>query len=248
MLRQHLDGTSTRDIIPRIGEPRPLENCNVLSVPIESVLAGDDLCEEQPGRVRSNTNCRIAYSSALRTWTTFTSKQGRFASSTCTANSSRAVATGAADRHFVTPTPTIRQPSFPGANAAVGFARTSVGSAKCRSNWIASSTHWTNARFYSCWYVGGGRASGELRRSRRRSCPNDLRRSRRTRKRIRVHGMPSGESRGGFARPTRSKVCVVKPILQLRVLGFGFLQSQNQTGLRRFRDGERRASCAVTNL
>ena len=96
-------------------------------------------------------NWKIACSSAPRMWTTFTSRQDRSASSTCTANSSRAAATGAADRHFVTPTPTILQPSFPGANAAVGFARTSAGSAKCRSSWIASSTHWTNAR--SSWLL-----------------------------------------------------------------------------------------------
>ena len=36
--------------------------------------------------------------------------------------------------------------------------------------------------------------------------------------------------------------------LELRVLGFSLLQSQNQTGLRRLRDGERRVSKAVTNL
>ena len=96
-----------------------------------------------------NSSWRIVCSSAPRMWTIFTSRQGRSASSMCTANSSRAVAIGAADRHFVTPTPTILQSSFPGANAAVGFAHTSVGSAKCRSSWIASSAHWTNAR--SSW-------------------------------------------------------------------------------------------------
>ena len=47
--------------------------------------------------------------------------------------------------------------------------------------------------------------------------------------------MPSGESRGGLAPPTRSKLCVVKPLLLLRVLRCGFLQSQNQAGLRLFR-------------
>ena len=35
---------------------------------------------------------------------------------------------------------------LPGAAAAVGFARTSAGSAKCRLTWIASSPLWTNAR------------------------------------------------------------------------------------------------------
>ena len=62
---------------------------------------------------------------------------------------------------------------------------------------------------HGCRHVGRGRASRELCGARGWSCPNDLRRSRRTRKRIRVHRMPFGESGRGVARPTRSKVCVV---------------------------------------
>ena len=59
--------------------------------------------------------------------------------------------------------------------------------------------------------------------------------------RILVHGMLLGQSGRGVAPLTRSKGCVVKPLLQLRVLGCGVLQSQNQKGLRRLRDGKGRA-------
>lgn len=79
------------------------------------------------------------------------SRRGRRTSSTCTGNFSRAAATVAADRRFMTPIPTILQPSFPGASAADGFARTSAGSAKCLSNWIASSVHSTNAPSSWLW-------------------------------------------------------------------------------------------------
>src|SRR5271157_1268516 len=54
---------------------------------------------------------------------------------------SRAVATLAAATHLTTRISTSRQPKFHGANAGVGFARTSAGSAKCRSSWIASLAH-----------------------------------------------------------------------------------------------------------
>jgi len=54
--------------------------------------------------------------------------------STCTESFSRAVATVAAALHLTIQISTIRQPKCPGANAAVGFARTSAGSARCRSN------------------------------------------------------------------------------------------------------------------
>jgi len=46
---------------------------------------------------------------------------------------------------------TILQRSFPGASAVVGFARTSAGLARFRSNWIASSVLWTNASISSPW-------------------------------------------------------------------------------------------------
>jgi hypothetical protein len=45
-----------------------------------------------------------------------------------------------------------------------------------------------------------------------------------------------------------ASACKTTLLLQLPVLGFGLLQSQNQRGLRRFRDGERRAAFVVTNL
>jgi len=54
--------------------------------------------------------------------------------STCTESFSRAVATVVAALHLTIQISTIRQPKCPGANAAVGFARTSAGSARCRSN------------------------------------------------------------------------------------------------------------------
>jgi hypothetical protein len=61
-------------------------------------------------------------------------------------DSLRAVATVAAAFHLTIQIFTIRQPKSPGANAAVGFARTSAGLAKCRSNWIESIAHWINPR------------------------------------------------------------------------------------------------------
>ena len=61
---------------------------------------------------------------------------------------------------------------YPGATAEVAFDRTSAGSAKCRSSWIASSTHWTMHGLHGCGHIGRGRASRELCRSRRWSCPD----------------------------------------------------------------------------
>ena len=58
------------------------------------------------------------------------SKPGQNVSPTCTANSSRAAATYAGDCHSTTRISTILPPNFPGAHAAVGFARISAGSAK----------------------------------------------------------------------------------------------------------------------
>ena len=52
--------------------------------------------------------------------------------------------------------PTILHASFPGANAAAGFALTSVGSAKCLLNWIESMKHWTTAR---CSWLSARQAS-----------------------------------------------------------------------------------------
>jgi NAD-dependent SIR2 family protein deacetylase len=50
-----------------------------------------------------------------------------------------------------TPTFTSRQPNSPVVNAAAESAPTSAGSAKCRSSWIASSAHWTNAHSSLLW-------------------------------------------------------------------------------------------------
>jgi hypothetical protein len=149
--------------------------------------------------------CRDACSSALRTWTTFMSRQGRFASSTCTASFSKAAAIDAHNHHFTTLPPTILHASFPGVSAADGFARTSAGLAKCRSRWIEAMGRWSDVRsfdLHGCWHIRRGRASREFRCTRGWSCANDLRRSRRTRKRIRVHRMPSGESWGGVTETT----------------------------------------------
>ena len=97
----------------------------------------------QPNRIRRTslspnlkTRCKIAFSSAPRTWTTFTSRQVREMSPTCTESFSRAVATLAAALLLTTRVSTSRQPRFPGANAAVRFARTFAGLAKYRLNWI----------------------------------------------------------------------------------------------------------------
>jgi NAD-dependent SIR2 family protein deacetylase len=60
---------------------------------------------------------------------------------TCTESFSRAVATLAIALHLTTRISTSRQPNFPAVNAAVGFARTSAGLGKCRSNWIESIEH-----------------------------------------------------------------------------------------------------------
>jgi hypothetical protein len=57
----------------------------------------------------------------------------------------------AASPHSPTQTPTILQPSYPGAYVAVVFVRTFAGSARYLSNWIASSAHSTNARSSWLW-------------------------------------------------------------------------------------------------
>jgi hypothetical protein len=67
----------------------------------------------------------------------------------------------------------------------------------------------------------------------------------------------SSKPTGGYDKKTQAKdiravvtmaAASGERLLQLCVLGFRLLQSQNQKGLRRLRDGERRAACAVTNL
>ena len=68
------------------------------------------------------TGCKIAFSSAPRTWTIFTSRRDRKTSSTCTGNFSRVVATPVAGLPLGTRISTNRQPKSHGANAAVGFA------------------------------------------------------------------------------------------------------------------------------
>jgi hypothetical protein len=95
------------------------------------------------------TPCKIGFSFVPRTWTAFTNKPDQEMLSTSMENSLRAVATIAIALHLTTQISTIRPPKSPGANAAVGFARTSAGSARCRSNWIESIAHWINPR--SSW-------------------------------------------------------------------------------------------------
>ena len=141
-----------------------------------------------------------AFSCAPKTWTTSTSRPGRRSTLfTCTASYSRAAAIRAAAHPLRTPTFTSRQPNSPVANAAAESAPTSAGSAKCRSSWIASSAHWTNAHSSLLWGRRAWSSQRELCRACARSGADDLRRAGGTRECFRLHGMPFGEGRGDIA-------------------------------------------------
>src|SRR6266550_8058601 len=96
---------------------------------------------------RARRSDEVTSCCALRTWTTCTSRRVRSTSSTCTESFSRAVATVAPVLLFLTRIYTSRQQSSPAANAAIGFARTSAGSAKCPLAWIESTRRWMTVRF-----------------------------------------------------------------------------------------------------
>ena len=86
-----------------------------------------------------------AYSSVPRTWTTFTNERGRERWCTCMGSSSRVVAILAAARPSRIPISTKPRRRLPAVSVEDGFVLTSVGLAKCPSNWMGFIRHWTNA-------------------------------------------------------------------------------------------------------
>ena len=154
---------------------------------------------QQPSRtlrtslwLNSNKSWETACSSAHRMWTTCTSGQGRSASSTCYEHL-RSSSGASPVRVWRTDSP---------AHLLVRRGAVRTGSHLQRTGRMQG--------LHGCGHVRRGRASSELRRPSSRACANHLRGAGGTCERIRLRGMPLGESGRGIARPAQGILHVVK--------------------------------------